>query len=148
MTLRAYFEEMETLSFQTQFSVISGFEALRLAFSYDSTIKNLIVALNDSPGQTQEIYERIKYLLPKAATETELSYDETIAAYLFCLSRADPAAALDASKLVLMTGSLWWSVQLALYVKDQENDEWKSVAGIPLEIIHAEPDKEQKSESS
>lgn len=29
----------------------------------------------------------------------------------------------------------------------KENDEWKPVASIPLEIIHTEPDKEQKSES-
>lgn len=32
-----------------------------------------------------------------------------------------------------------------VYIK--ENDEWKPVASIPLEIIHTEPDKEQKSES-
>ena len=29
----------------------------------------------------------------------------------------------------------------------KENDEWKPVASIPLEIIHTEPDEEQKSES-
>ena len=139
MTLSAYFEEMETLSFQTQFSVISGLEVLRLAFSYDSTIKNLIADLNGNPVLTQEILARIKYLLPKAATTTELSYDESIAAYLFCLSRVDLAVALDASNLILMTGGLWWSVQLALHIKDKENDEWKPVASIPLE--------EQKSES-
>lgn len=139
MTLSAYFEEMETLSFQTQFSVISGLEVLRLAFSYDSTIKNLIAELNGSPVLIQGIFARIRYLLPKAAITTELSYDESIAAYLFCLSQVDLAAALDASNLVLMTGGLWWSVQLALHIKDKENDEWKPVASIPLE--------EQKSES-
>ena len=139
MTLSTYFEEMETLSFQTQFSVISGLEVLRLALSYDSTIKNLITELNGNPVLTQEIFARIKYLLPKAAATTELSYDESIAAYLFCLSRVDLATALDASNLVLMTGGLWWSVQLALHIKDKENDEWKPVASIPLE--------EQKSES-
>ena len=139
MTLSAYFEEMETLSFQTQFSVMSGLEVLRLAFSYDSTIKNLIAELNGNHSLIQEIFARIKYLLPKAATTTELSYDESIAAYLFCLSRVDLAAARDASNLILMTGGLWWSVQLALHIKDKENDEWKPVASIPLE--------EQKSES-
>ena len=137
MTLSAYFEEMETLPFQTQFSVISGLEVLRLAFSYDSTIKNLIAELNGNHSLTQGICERIKYLLPKAATATELSYDESIAAYLFCLSRVDLAAARDASNLVLMTGGLWWSVQLALHIKDKENDKWKPVASIP----------QQKSES-
>ena len=121
MTLSAYFEEMETLSFQTQFSVISGLEVLRLAFSYDSTIKNLIAELNGNHSLIQEIFARIKYLLPKAATTTELSYDESIAAYLFCLSRVDLAAARDASNLVLMTGGLWWSVQLALHIKDYVN---------------------------
>lgn len=118
MRLSAYFEEMETLSFQTQFSVISGFGLLRVAFSHNPTVKNLIAELHDDSSLTQEIYKRISRLLTSAATETEVSYDESIAAYLFCLSRVDLAAALDASNLVLKTGSLWWSVQLALYVRD------------------------------
>ena len=36
----------------------------------------------------------------------------------------------------------------AFQVCIKENDKWKPVASIPLEIIHQEPDKEQKSESS
>ena len=136
MTLRAYFEEMETLSFQTQFSVISGLEVLRLAFSYDSTIKNLIAELNGNHGLTQEIIARIRYLLPKATTTTESSYDESIAAYLFCLSRVDLAATLDASNLVLMTGGPWWSVQLALHIKDYVNQITDSITASYKASMH------------
>ena len=113
-----------------------------MAMSEDDVLKQVIEELAyDDPERNniKAVHRRIKYLLPKAATATELSYDESIAAYLFCLSRVDLAVARDASHLVLMTGGLWWSVQLALHIKDKENDKWEAVASIPLE--------EQKSES-
>lgn len=142
MPLDKYFRQIETLEFQAQYSIYSSFSLVRMAMSEDDVLKQLIAELAyDDPERNniKAVHRRIKYLLPKAATETRLSYDESIAAYLFCLSRVDLAAALDASNLVLMTGGLWWSVQLALHIKDKEKDEWKPVASIPLE--------EQKSES-
>ena len=142
MSLDKYFRQIETLEFQAQYSIYSSFSLVRMAMSEDDVLKQLIeeLAHDDPRSHIKAVHRRIKYLLPKAATTTELSYDESIAAYLFCLSQVDLAAARDASNLVLMTGGLWWSVQLALHIKDKENDEWKPVASIPFE--------EQKSELS
>ena len=108
-----YFEEMETIEFQVQFSVLSGFQSLLRAFSRDSTVMRLIAKLLDDQGQTHEIYERITYLLSVADPRY---FDESIAAYLFCLWEADHPIAHKVSERILETGGLWWSVQLALHV--------------------------------
>lgn len=120
MSLDKCFNQIETLEFQAQYSIYSSFSLMHMEMSEDNTLKQLIAELvNDSEKvKVKIVCRRIGHLLDKSKTNTEVSYDETIAAYLFCLSRVDLAAALDASDLVLGTGSLWWSVQLALYVRN------------------------------
>ena len=48
---------------------------------------------------------------------------ESIAAYLYCLSKVDPATALEASRFILEAGGQWWSVQLALHILKQAQTE-------------------------
>ncbi|MDE2855263.1 MAG: hypothetical protein OXN88_13910 [Chloroflexota bacterium] len=113
MKQNEYFEEMETIEFQVQFSVLSGFQSLLRAYSRDPTVMRLIADLLDDQGQTHKICERITYLINVADPRY---FDESIAAYLFCLSKVDLPMAHEASERILKTGGLWWSVQLALYV--------------------------------
>ena len=115
MTLNGYFEEIESLEFQIQFSVLSGLNSLVYAMSEYPTLQNLIAELEGSPSHIEAVYERIKSLLPKIATETRVSYDESIAAYLFCLSKVDEDKAWLVCRHILRTtdGGLWWSKRLA-----------------------------------
>jgi len=119
MALSNYFAEIETLEFQVQFSVISGFEILQLAMSQDPTLSKLISEMNKKTDLQAAAFDRIKLLLGKVATETQLSYDESIAAYLFCLSKVNLATAYRASWRIREHGGLLWSVQLAFSVQQR-----------------------------
>lgn len=118
MSLNRYFNEIESLQFQIQFSVVGGLKILRLAMERHATIVDLVSELKNNPRETKRAFERIGLLLRKVKTETKLSYDESIAAYLFCLASVDPLIAYRASLRIIEHGGLWWSVQLAHYVKE------------------------------
>ena len=116
MSLNEYFNEIESLEFQIQFSVVGGFKILQMAMARHPTLVNLIADLTDNAAQSKAVYDRITLLLTKVETESQLSYDESVAAYLYCLTKADISTAEKASQRILETGGLWWSVQLALHV--------------------------------
>ena len=120
MTLNGYFEEIESLEFQIQFSVLSGLNSLVYAMSEYPTLQNLIAELEGSPSHIEAVYERIKSLLPKIATETRVSYDESIAAYLFCLSKVDEDKAWLVCRHILRTKGTRWSRRLALRLVDPQ----------------------------
>lgn len=113
MTLNDYFEEMESLAFQTQFSVLSGLGSVEFALARDSTVSGLLKLLKNDSRLVQELHYRIRYLLPKVATETQLSYDESIVAYLYCLKKDYPLWAYRASESIWDTDGLLWSRWLA-----------------------------------
>ncbi len=113
MTLDKFFCKMDSLEFQVQFSVLSGFSSVRRAFARDETVKYMIKALrDDKPKKTRAVYEHIRYLLNKSDSQM---FDESIAAYLYCLQQVDYVLAEKASKLVLKKGGVWWSIHLALH---------------------------------
>ena len=118
MLLCKYFEEIESLEFQIQFSVVGGIEILHLAMERHPTLVALRSEIANNEDLADAVFHRIVLLLGKVETETNLSYDESIAAYLFCLFKEKPISAYRASWRILDFGGLWWSVQLALYVKD------------------------------
>ncbi len=123
MSHNKHFREIESLQFQIQFSVVGGFNILQLAMERSQTLLELRLAIAEDAKLARKIHERIALLLSKVETETQLSYDESIAAYLFCLFKESPAAAKAASKIILEHGGLWWSVQLAVYVRQQMQTE-------------------------
>lgn len=113
MSFAKDFETIESLEFIVQFSVLSGFTSLLRAFANDATIEAMCSKLSSQPDACNSVANRISQVLTKSDVEL---YDESIAAYLFCLSHADRALAQKASEEILETGGLWWSVQLALHV--------------------------------
>ena len=116
MTLLKLLDDMETQAYQTQFSVLSGFKSLLRAFSRDRHVKLLIEeALNDR-RHTMTVSQSIERLL---AVEDPRYYDESIAAYLYCLSEVDPAMALKASEGILSAGGVDWSMRLALHIQEE-----------------------------
>ena len=113
MSIANVFETIESMEFIVQFSVLSGLNSLRRALSSDATVEALHSKLSDQSDACQLVANRISHILTKSDVEL---YDESIAAYLICLSRADRALAQKASEEILETGGLWWSVQLAHHI--------------------------------
>jgi len=113
MSFTKDFEAIESLEFIVQFSVLSGFTVLLRAFANDATVEGLRAKLDAHPDVGPSVFNRINQVLTKSDVEL---YDESIAAYLFCLWKADLPLALKASERILETGGLWWSGQLALHV--------------------------------
>ncbi len=111
-----HFEEIESLEFRIQFSVVGGLKILQIAMDRHQTLLALRSEVARDEDSANAVFRRILLLLGKVEAESKLSFDESIAAYLFCLLKEKPIIAYRASKRILETGGLWWSVQLALHV--------------------------------
>ena len=120
MSLAKEFETIESLDFIVQFSVLSGFTLVLRAFANDATIEALRSKLSARPDACQSVATRIGRIL--TTSDVEL-YDESIAAYLFCLWKADLPLAHKASEGILETGGLWWSIQLAQHIMETTETE-------------------------
>lgn len=118
MSLCRYVKEIESLEFQIQFSVIGGMEILQLALQRHPTLVSLRSEVAEKRDVEDAVFNRIVLLLGMIESETQISLDESIAAYLFCLFKEKPISAYRASWRILDYGGLWWSVQLAHHVKD------------------------------
>lgn len=116
MLLQRYSSEIESLAFQIQYSVVGGLKILQMAMDRHPTLNSLRLAISDNTIPEEEVFERILFLLGKVDTETKLSYDESVAAYLFCLLKEKPFTAYRASWSILDHGGLWWSIQLAHFI--------------------------------
>ena len=127
MSLDSYFTKIETLEFQVQYSVLSGLQSVTTAMSEDPLVQGVIQVLNSEPGARKTIRERIEFLLRQAEDDALQSYDESIAAYLFCLWKVDLSAAFDTALWVLTTGGHWWSMYLSLHVVKLVEAIWRSV---------------------
>lgn len=109
MKLDSYFEEIEKLSFQIQFSVLSGLSSVEYALSRDETVRGLLSLLEIESNLAVDVFRRIRVLLPRLPHETKLSYDESIVAYLYCLIKVDLLLAYRASTLIWNSEGLLWS---------------------------------------
>lgn len=116
MTLSDYFKAIESTTFQFQFSVLSGLGVVQFALSHDETVSGLLGLLENERELAENLYRRIKYLLPRVPHETNLSYDESIVAYLYCLNKTDLLFAYRASTLIWDTEGLLWSRWLAFKI--------------------------------
>ena len=113
MSFAKDFETIESLEFIVQFSVLSGFTLLLRAFANDATVEAMRSKMSAKPDTCQLVANRINQVLMKSDAEL---YDESIAAYLYCLWKVDTGIALTASNKILEAGGQWWSVQLALHI--------------------------------
>lgn len=125
MSLDRIFQEVETIEFQIQYSIFSGFNLVLSAMSEDELLMQLIdlLTIGEDKQNIRHVAERIELLLQEYDLNGDMPIDESIAGYLYCLWKADPATALEASKKVLDAGGQWWSVQLALHVMNTTETE-------------------------
>lgn len=123
MPLDETMNEVENLEFQIQFSVVGGLQVLLLAMEKHPLLGDIRASIASDERLAASLVARIKHLLKLAETETQLSYDESIAAYLFGLHREKPRLANEASAIILEAGGLWWSAQLAShFIKTAETE--------------------------
>ena len=115
--LEYYLRTVETIEFQVQFVVVSGFRLLLSIISDHLIVKGLLQELAHDREKAQLIYERIIQLLPKVSTDKESSYDGSIVVYLYCLSERDLSLAYRASLEILDTKGLFWSRRMARAVR-------------------------------
>ena len=113
MTLDKYFTEIESIAFQNQFSVLSGIEVVQFALSRDNTVKSLEAEIDEDPNLAEHLHDRILHLLPRIVDDDNVSFDESIVAYLHCLEKADLMWAHRASLSIWSTEGLLWSRWLA-----------------------------------
>lgn len=126
MGLHKYFRKIDSLEFQVQFSVLSGFSSLRRYFARDLTLTELIAeAMEDITQSSCSINEHIRHLLDRHGPRMN---DESIAAYLYCLKQIDLAVAQEASQYVLNKGGVWWSVRMALHILQYEDQIKESIS--------------------
>ncbi|MCY4062840.1 MAG: hypothetical protein OXG53_10770 [Chloroflexi bacterium] len=116
MKLEEYFKKIENVSFQIQFSVLSGLSSVEFALSRDKTVSDLLTLLRQEKHFAEHVYHRIRYLLPRVSQEANLSYDESIVAYLYCLNKTDLLFAHRASTLIWDAAGLLWSRWLAFKI--------------------------------
>ena len=116
MSVSDYFDKIESVAFQAEFAVLSGFRAFRKSLEHTEIIKSLIDAAFAQDGGAMDLYDRIELLLTRIEGGSGAEYDVAIAAYLFCLQSVEPALAQQLSSRVLQKGGLWWTVDLALHI--------------------------------
>ena len=120
MILDKYFEDIESLAFQIQFSVLSGLSIVEFALSNNGTVNDLLDLIKNDTDLAERLYFRIRFLLPRVSQQTNLSYDESIVAYLYCLHKTDLLFAYRASALIWITETegLLWSRWLAFKIME------------------------------
>lgn len=125
MSLDKYIREIETIEFQVQYSIFSGFNLVLSAMSEDPLLLQLIDLLGQDSGKqyVRDVVERIELLLQEYKSVGNMPIDESVAAYLYCLWEVDPPTALEASRIILDAGGQWWSVQLAMRILQQAQAE-------------------------
>ena len=107
---------IESMEFQNRYVVVAGLKVLRLAMAHDAVIGELIDELTEDAEARRAVLGRIEHLL---SLDDAREYDESIAAYLYCLSEVDPAMALKASEGILSAGGVYWSMRLALHIQEE-----------------------------
>lgn len=124
MALRRYQDLIETFEFGAQFSIFSGFRLVLVAMDENETLQQLIGELKSSKIWREALVDVVKALLKGERTEGHMAFDSCIAAYIYCLWKADLETGYIASTEVLKAADLWWSAKLALLVrKEYVNDQ-------------------------
>ncbi|MCY3831917.1 MAG: hypothetical protein OXG85_02800 [Chloroflexi bacterium] len=117
MELHDNFEEIESPDFRARYMIFSGFKLVRNALSREKAIASLINEARLNPSYIDNIGKRILFLSAENKDRPGASFDVAIAAYLYCLYQTDQYFAKRMSEYVLQMGKLWWSVDLALFIK-------------------------------
>ena len=138
MTLRNYRDLIETFEFGAQFSIFSGFRLVLAAMDENETLQQLIGELRSSKIWRKALLNLVKAILRSESNDSQIAFDGCIAAYLYCLWKADLSFGYATSNEVLNTRDLWWSAKLALLVR-KEFLESQIAKSVKFESLESEP---------
>ncbi len=114
MSLTELLNQVESIDFAVQYTILSGFSIFRRALENDETVQRLIELLHWSNDDMVLVFKRLQYLL-NANDQPEYAhpYDPAISAYLYALSVVDHNLSVSAAQQVLLTRQLFWAHWLA-----------------------------------
>lgn len=115
MTLQIYYDEIESLLYQANLSVVCGMSVLLSALETADVVQAMIREL-DNRDSLRALRGRIGFLCGRATDEGRVDYDESIVTYLYALSQIDPALAREASCQIMNARGLFWSRRMALRI--------------------------------
>lgn len=116
MSVDDYFNPIESVEFQAEFSVLSGFRAFRKALQHNETLQMLSNSACSYDDGAIDLAQRIRYLLDEIEGGPGAEYDVAITGYLYSLNRVNPGLANHVASSILKRGGLWWAVDLSLYI--------------------------------
>jgi hypothetical protein len=114
MKLQEIVEHIQSIEFQANFSVLSGFRSLVAAFAVDETLKALCTLLKGNLASQAIILQQIQKLLADYEEGHLHKHDIAVAAYLYVLEQvADLEALAQITKAVQSTDNFWWARKMA-----------------------------------
>ena len=81
MILNKYFAAIETIEFQVQYSICSGFRSVLDNMAKDELLSKLCDELRNCPDTCSSVLQRIRALLQAHANDGDTPIDESVAAY-------------------------------------------------------------------
>ena len=138
MGLRKYRDLIETFEFGAQFSIFSGFSLVLAAMEENETLNQLVGELRSSKIWRKALLNLVKVLLRSENTDSQMAFDGCVAAYLYCMWKADLKTGFAASRIILKTPDLWWSAKLALLVRKEYLDDQLSTS-VTFQSLRVEP---------
>jgi hypothetical protein len=118
--LQELISQIETISFEVQFTVISNFKILPKVLERNEIIERLIQAIQANQSDADIVFRRLEHL---AENKPESGYmhqhDIPALVYLYALNAADyPSMALSALTKVQTTPGFYWAYKFAEYIRD------------------------------
>ena len=121
MNLHDLTEHIESVRFDVELSLASGFSVLRMILEEHETLRALVNMLRDNPQDSQRILSRIEKLLsdnPKP--EFAHPHDSALTGYLYALNQVNSDLAQTAIEKILQTPNLWWARRLAEHIQVED----------------------------
>src|SRR5574341_879695 len=117
MKLSDLFEQIETLEFSLNLSVLSGFKSVLFTLERDETVQRLTTTLQNSPENVHQVFQRLLMVLSnRDHSDYILFSDEALTTYLYALHQVDIELANQAAEQVSKASGLWWARRLANHI--------------------------------
>jgi hypothetical protein len=120
MTPQEIFEYIESLHFDVEMNLASGFNLYRRWLADDENLHALIAQIQQTSTLRQEVFSRLLALLALLPEDFDFNaarYDAALSAYLFALHAVDSELAQQAIERILQTPKLWWVKRLAQHLQ-------------------------------
>lgn len=118
MNLHDLIEYIESIRFDVELSLASGFSVVQMILEEHETLRALVNVLRDNPQDAQRILNRIEKLLSdNPEPEFAHPHDSALTGYLYALNQVNSDLAQMAIEKILQTSNLWWARRLAEHIQ-------------------------------